>query len=71
MWYIKYSTRSAEGINWGSSDDQPVPGDYDADGKTDIAAYVPSTSMWYIKYSTRPAEGINWGFGDDLPMPKR
>ena len=36
-------------MRFGSAGDVPVPGDYDGDGRTDIAIFRPSTSEWFIR----------------------
>ena len=33
-------------------DYKPVPGDYDGDGKTDIAVYHSASGLWYVKKSS-------------------
>jgi uncharacterized protein YjlB len=50
---------------------RPV-GDFDGDGKTDVAVYRPATGFWYIlKSSTNftSAGAYQWGLGTDIPVP--
>ena len=65
-------------VQWGrqSSGDVPVPGDYDGDGRTDIAVWRRSTGVWYIltsesEYDTASPLTLRWGTGPakDVPVP--
>lgn len=53
--------------------DQPIPLDYDGDGRADIATYRPTTSEWFIYRSGLPMAqaGLRVEFGQpgDIPAP--
>ncbi len=66
----------AYGIGWGGSGFKPVPGDYDGDGKTDIAIYDTTGGAWWIIPSSGigpqgqvGAYGVGWGGSAFKPVP--
>ncbi|MBI1761527.1 MAG: putative Ig domain-containing protein [Acidobacteria bacterium] len=77
VWYILYSGRSSDGmvdaVTWGASaapyNDVPVPGDYDGDGKSDVAVFRRGTGTWLVKRSSDGQYLVKqWGLGTDVPV---
>jgi len=45
------------GVHFGNGQDRPAPGDYDGDGKIDVAVFRPSDGTWYIRKLIHAGDG--------------
>jgi hypothetical protein len=74
MFYLKNGSAlswTTTAIDWGTSTDLPVTGDWNGDGRTDVGVYRPSAHMFYLKNGTAlswTTTAINWGTSTDLPV---
>lgn len=64
------------GQNWGDSSMIGVPGDYNGDGRSDLAVYQPSSGSWFIRQlgpdgpqNPPIAFAVNWGSASMWPAP--
>jgi hypothetical protein len=69
-----YSYANQQSQQWGAPTDKPLSGDFDGDGKTDLAVWRPSTGMWYVLTSSTGYRyenqwGRQWGAPSDVPVP--
>ncbi|HEX9928603.1 MAG TPA: FG-GAP-like repeat-containing protein [Pyrinomonadaceae bacterium] len=56
-------------FHWGLSSDLFTPGDYDADGRADVAVFRPSNGTWYLLQSTAGFRAVQFGQRSDVPVP--
>jgi len=70
QWYVIYSSGASIQFGFGADGDQPMPADYDGDGKTDVAVFRNSNATWYISYSSSGTT-VAGAFGNsgDIPAP--
>jgi hypothetical protein len=65
----KIIKKTLETKQWGSVGDIPVPGNYDGDGKTDMAVWRPADGRWYILPTDgTPGYWNQWGDVTDAPV---
>ncbi|MBC7908915.1 MAG: VCBS repeat-containing protein [Pyrinomonadaceae bacterium] len=75
-WYIRDTQSGGTlpvvvfGIGGFSGNDIPLRGNYDGDGKADIAVFRPSTREWFWIRSLDGAVGSQqWGLANEVPLP--
>ena len=58
-------------VQWGTTGDLPVPGDFDGDGKGDICVQrnVNGSGVFYCLNSTAGFKAFNFGSGTDVVVP--
>ncbi len=61
--------KGLHGVKFGQDGDLPVQGDYNGDGRADVAVYRSSTSYWYIDDPAIDYYFFKWGLADDIPVP--
>jgi hypothetical protein len=68
-WKLQRSTQGFAALPFGLSEDKPSPGDYDGDGKNDVAVYHPSSGVWYLLRSSSGFTALQFGLSEDVPVP--
>jgi lysophospholipase L1-like esterase len=60
------------GSQWGWNEADPVPGDYDGDGHSDLAVFQRTRGDWFaasLATSSQILWKANWGWNETVPVP--
>ena len=57
-------------LNWGITSGVPLSGDYNGDGKTDLAMYQQTSGKWYVRTLAGAylIYGQQWGGSSYVPV---
>jgi hypothetical protein len=70
LWIRNLATGELRGVFWGVPGDEPVPADFDGDGRGDIAVFRPNTGeWWWLRSSDNVAQTVRWGSSGDTTVP--
>ena len=67
------ATTTTISVSWGGSGYDPVRGDFDGDGKIDLAIYQSSSGTWYVLLSASgytTSFNKSWGGPGYAPTPQ-
>lgn len=71
-WYILSRDRAwYTWYGWGIFGDSPLVGDFDADGRDDLAQFRGTNGTWYIAYAKGGGQSVQWGEWGDIPLTYR
>lgn len=69
-WYLFENYSNIVTTTWGESGDIPISGDFDGDGKADVAIWRPTDGMWWtFSLPTISVSMKQWGLWGDVPVP--
>ncbi len=69
LWSIQRSSDSVyEYYAWGGDADKLINGDFDGDGRSDVAVWRGSNGTWYLNQSSAGYRFVQWGVEGDVPV---